>query len=38
MGGTYVRMYVCIHVRDIVLKLRVSIPHGKWPTHIFGFP
>ena len=31
--GTYsfrlVRMYVCIHVRDIVLKLHIWIPHGK---------
>ena len=24
--------------RDIVLKLHVWIPHGKLPTHIFGFP
>ena len=25
----YVCMYVCMYVRDIFLKLRVWIPHGK---------
>ena len=28
-------MYVCIHVRDIVLKLHVWIPHGKNSRRIF---
>ena len=32
---TYVCMYVCIHVRDIVLKLHVWIPHGKNSRRIF---
>ena len=43
--GTYwfrlVRMYVCtyvrIHVRDIVLKLHVWIPHGKIADAYFWF-
>ena len=34
---TYVRMYVCIHVRDIVLKLHVWIPHGKIADAYFWF-
>ena len=33
----YVRMYVCIHVRDIVLKLHVWIPHGKIADAYFWF-
>ena len=33
----YVCMYVCIHVRDIVLKLRVWIPHGKIADAYFWF-
>ena len=39
--GTYwfplVRMYVCIHVRDIVLNLHVWIPHGKIADAYFWF-
>ena len=39
--GTYwfrlVPMYVCIHVRDIVLKLHVWIPHGKIADAYFWF-
>ena len=39
--GTYwlrlVRMYVRIHVRDIVLKLHVWIPHGKIADAYFWF-
>ena len=39
--GTYwfrlVRMCVCIHVRDIVLKLHVWIPHGKIADAYFWF-
>ena len=39
--GTYwfrlVRMYVCIHVRDIVLKLHVWIPHGRIADTYFWF-
>ena len=31
-------VYVCMEVRDIVLKLHVWIPHGKIAAHIFGFP
>ena len=31
----YVCMCVCIHVRDIVLKLHVWIPHGKNSRRIF---
>ena len=30
-------MYVCIHVRDIVLKLHVWIPHGKIADAYFWF-
>ena len=30
-------MYVCIHVRDIVLKLHVWIPHGKIADTYFWF-
>ena len=33
----YVRMYVCIHVRDIVLKLHAWIPHGKIADAYFWF-
>ena len=33
----YVRMYVGIHVRDIVLKLHVWIPHGKIADAYFWF-
>ena len=33
----YVRTYVCIHVRDIVLKLHVWIPHGKIADAYFWF-
>ena len=33
----YVCMYVCIHVRDIVLKLHVWIPHGKIADAYFWF-
>ena len=33
----YVRTYVCIHVRDIVLKLHVWIPHGKIADTYFWF-
>ena len=33
----YVCMYVCIHVRDIVLKLHVWIPHGKTANTYFWF-
>ena len=33
----YVRTYVCIHVRDIVLKLHVWIPHGKIADAYFLF-
>ena len=33
----YVRRYVCIHVRDIVLKLHVWIPHGKIADAYFWF-
>ena len=29
--------YVCIHVRDIVLKLHVWIPHGKIANTYFWF-
>ena len=29
--------YVCIHVRDIVLKLHVWIPHGKIAEAYFWF-
>ena len=35
--GMYVRTYVCIHVRDIVLKLHVWIPHGKIVDTYFWF-
>ena len=39
--GTYwfrlVRMYVCIHVQDIVLKFHVWIPHGKIANTYFWF-
>ena len=39
--GTYwfrlVRMYACIHVQDIVLKLHVWIPHGKIADAYFWF-
>ena len=30
-------VYVCIHVRDIVLKLHVWIPHGKLADAYFWF-
>ena len=33
----YVCTYVCIHVRDIVLKLHVWIPHGKIADAYFWF-
>ena len=33
----YVCVYVCIHVRDIVLKLHVWIPHGKIGDAYFWF-
>ena len=33
----YVCMYVHIHVRDIVLKLHVWIPHGKIADAFFWF-
>ena len=33
----YVCMCVCIHVRDIVLKLHVCIPHGKIADAYFWF-
>ena len=33
----YVCMCVCIHVRDIVLKLHVWIPHGKIADAFFWF-
>ena len=33
----YVCMYVRIHVRDIVLKLHVWIPHGKIGDAYFWF-
>ena len=33
----YVCMCVCIHVRDIVLKLHVWIPHGKIANAYFWF-
>ena len=33
----YVCMYVRIHVRDIVLKLHVWIPHGKIADAYFWF-
>ena len=33
----YVRTYVRIHVRDIVLKLHVWIPHGKIADAYFWF-
>ena len=29
---------VCMHVRDIVLKLHVWIPHGKIAEVYSGFP
>ena len=32
----YVCMYICIHVRDIILKL-VQIPHGKIGDTYFWF-
>ena len=32
-----VRMCVCIHVRDIILKLHVWIPHGKIADAYFWF-
>ena len=33
----YVCVFVCIHVRDIVLKLHVWIPHGKIADAYFWF-
>ena len=33
----YVCTYVCFHVRDIVLKLHVWIPHGKIADAYFWF-
>ena len=35
--GLSVCMYVCIHVRDIVLKLHVWIPLGKIAEEYFWF-
>ena len=35
--GLSLCMYVCIHVRDIVLKLHVWIPHGKIDDAYFWF-
>ena len=35
--GLSVCMYVCIHVRDMVLKLHVWIPHGKIADAYFWF-
>ena len=35
--GLSVCMYVCVHVRDIVLKLHVWIPHGKTADAYFWF-